>query len=100
MFSKNASEYGFQVKEQQSSDFVFEFFFGFKKGESAGGLVSAYISGEITIKDSSGKTVWVKETVDVKGVGKNQSEAKEQAFDEFKKALNRNYFKQGLDAIK
>jgi len=100
LFSKNASEYGFQVKEQQSSDFVFEFFFGFKKGESAGGLVSAYISGEITIKDSSGKTVWVKETVDVKGVGKNQSEAKEQAFDEFKKALNRNYFKQGLDAIK
>lgn len=100
LFSKNASEYGFQVKEQQSSDFIFEFFFGFKKGESAGGLVSAYISGEITIKDSSGKTVWVKETVDVKGVGKNQREAKTQAFDEFKKALNRNYFKQGLDAIK
>lgn len=100
LFSKNASEYGFQVKDQNSSDFVFEFFFEFKKGESAGGLVSNYISGEITIKDNLGKTVWVKQTVDIKGVGKNKNEAKTQAFSEFKKALNRNYFKQGLDAIK
>ncbi len=100
LFNKNASEYGFEAKEQKASDFVFEFFFEFKKGESAGGLVSAYISGGITIKDNSGKTVWVKQTVDIKGVGKSKNEAKAQAFNEFKKALNRNYFKQGLDAIK
>jgi LPP20 lipoprotein len=99
LFSKNASEYGFEVKEQ-SSDFVFKFFFVYKKGESAGGLVSAYISGEITIKDNYGKTVWVKQTVDIKGVGRSKEDAKTQAFSEFKKALNRNYFKQGLDAIK
>jgi len=100
LFSKNASEYGFEVKGEQSSDFVFEFFFGYKKGESAGGLISAYISGEITIKDNLRKTVWVKQTVDIKGVGRSKEDAKTQAFSEFKKALNRNYFKQGLDAIK
>ena len=100
LFKQNASQYGFEVKGKKASDFVFEFFYGFKKGESAGGLVSAYISGEINIKDKSGKTVWVKQTVDIKGVGKNLNDAKTQAFNEFKKALDRKYFKQGFDKIK
>ncbi len=38
--------------------------------------------------------------VDIKGVGRSKEDAKTQAFSEFKKALNRNYFRQGLDAIK
>jgi len=100
LFNQNAKQYGYELKIVKSADFVFELSYSFKRGESAGGLVSSYISGEITIKDRSNKIVWAKQTVDIKGVGNNINEARNKAFSEFRTALDRKYFKQGIDAIK
>ena len=72
----------------------------YKQGERAGGLVSAYISGELTIKDASGNILWAKQTEDIKGVGNNMRMAKNEAYKDFLSALNRKYFKQGLEEIK
>ena len=100
LFNQNAKQYGYAIKEKNTADFVFELFYGFKTGESAGGLVSVYLSGEITIKDKSNNIVWAKQTEDIKGVAGNVNEAKNKAFGEFLTALNRKYFKQGIDNIK
>ena len=62
--------------------------------------MSSYISGKLTIKNQAGNIVWAKQTEDIKGVGHNIHEARNKAFEEFEIALNRKYFKQGIDAIK
>ena len=98
-FNQNAKQFGYDV-ESKKTDFLFELFYGFRKGESAGGLVSVYISGEITIKDHQDNIVWAKQTEDIKGVGNSIEQAKNKAFSEFLTALNRKYFKQGFDSIK
>ncbi len=99
LFNQNAKQYGYALK-QNNSDFTFELFYGFKRGESAGGLVSTYISGELTVKDNSGNIVWAKQTENIKGVASNINEAKNKAFNDFFTALDRKYFKQGIDNIK
>lgn len=100
IFNQNAKQYGYELKAVKSADYVFELSYSFKRGESAGGLVSYYVSGKITIKDKSNNIVWAKQTVDIKGVGSNIHEAKNMALREFQTALDRKYFKQGIDAIK
>ncbi|MDA3953519.1 MAG: LPP20 family lipoprotein [Bacteroidales bacterium] len=100
VFNQIAKQYGYELKTVKSADFVFELSYSFKRGESAGGLVSSYISGKLTIKDKSNNIVWAKQTQDIKGVGNNISEARNKAFRDFQKALNRKYFKQGIDNIK
>ena len=100
IFNQNAKQYGYELKAAKSADYVFELSYNFKRGESAGGLVSSYISGKITIKDRSNNIVWAKQTVDIKGVGNNINEAKNMALSEFQTSLDRKYFKQGIDAIK
>lgn len=100
LFNQNAKQYGYELKDAKSADFVFELSYSFKRGESAGGLVSTYVSGEITVKDNTNNIVWAKQTEDIKGVGSNINEAKNKAFSEFKTALDRKYFKQGIDNIK
>ena len=100
IFNQNAKQYGYDLKPAKSADFVFELSYSYRRGESAGGLVSSYISGKLTIKDKSNNIVWTKQTEDIKGVGNNINEAKNKAFSEFQTALNRKYFKQGIDNIK
>jgi hypothetical protein len=100
IFNQNANQFGYEIKTSESSDYIFELFFGYKQGEHAGGLVSVYISGELTIKDRSNNIIWVKQTENVKGVGNNINQAKNKAFSEFQTALDRKYFKQGIDALK
>lgn len=100
VFNQNANQFGFDLKETSKADFIFELFYGFQKGESAGNLVSVYISGELTIKDASGNIVWAKQTEKIKGVGNTINQAKDKAYSEFETSLNRKYFKQGIDAIK
>ena len=100
IFNQNAKQYGYELKSVKAADFVFELSYSFKRGESAGGLVSTYISGEITVKDKTNNIVWAKQTEDIKGVGSNIIEAKNKAFSEFRTALDRKYFKQGIDNIK
>ncbi len=100
IFNQNAKQYGYDLESTKTADYVFELNYNFKQGESAGGLVSSYISGKLTIKDQSGSIVWTKQTENIKGVGSNMNEARNKAFDEFQTALNRKYFKQGIDAIK
>ena len=100
LFNQNAKQYGYEIKSIKNADFVFELFYGYKTGESAGGLVSVYLSGEITIKNKSNNIVWAKQTEDIKGVAGNENEAKNKAFRDFLTALNRKYFKQGIDNIK
>jgi len=100
VFIQNAKQFGYEIKTAISADYIFELFYGFKQGESAGGLVSVYISGELTIKDQSNNIIWAKQTEDIKGVGNNINQAKSKAFSEFQTALDRKYFKQGIDNIK
>lgn len=100
LFNQNAKQFGYDLNSSNLPDFRFELSFGFKKGESAGGLVSVYLSGEILIKDKSGNIIWAKQTEDIKGVGNSIQQAKNKAFDEFTTSLNRKYFKQGFDTIK
>jgi hypothetical protein len=100
IFNQNANQYGFDLKSSSKADFIFDLFYGFQKGESAGGLVSVYISGELTIKDASGNIVWAKQTEKIKGVGNTINQAKDKAYSGFETSLNRKYFKQGIDAIR
>lgn len=100
IFTQNAKQYGFEIKQKNSADFLFVVSYGSRRGESAGGLVSQYVSGKIDIKSRDGKIVWSKQTDDVKGVGNNPNEAYSKAMDDFQTALNRRYFKQGFDNIK
>lgn len=100
IFTQNAKQYGYELESVKSSDFIFVLSFASKRGESAGGLVSQYISGKIDIRDSKGSIIWSKQTDDIKGVGNNPEEAYNKAMNEFQTALNRRYFKQGFDNIK
>ena len=100
IFNQNAKQFGYDLTPIKSADFVFELSYSFKKGESAGGLVSSYLAGKIEIKDRKGNIVWTKTTERIKGVGNSLNQAKTEAFNEFKTALNRKYFKQGIDRIK
>lgn len=98
-FNQNAKQLGYEILSN-NSDYLFELFYGFNQGESAGGLVSVYLSAEISIKDKSGNLIWAKQTEDIKGVGNSIQQAKSKAFDEFLTSLNRKYFKQGFEEIK
>lgn len=100
LFNQNAKQFGYDLNSSNGTDFRFDLFFGFKTGERAGGLVSVYLTAEITIKDDFGNIIWAKQTEDIKGVGNSINQAKNKAFDEFITALNRKYFKQGFDSIK
>ncbi len=100
IFNQNAKQFGYDLTPIKSADFVFELSYSYKKGESAGGLVSSYLAGKIEIKDRKGNIVWIKATEKIKGVGNSLNQAKTEAFNEFKTALNRKYFKQGIDRIK
>ncbi len=100
IFNQNAKQFGYDLTPVKSADFVFELSYSYQKGESAGGLVSSYISGKIEIKNRKGNMVWTKTTEKIKGVGNGLNQAKQEAFNEFKTALNRKYFKQGIDGIK
>ncbi len=100
IFNQNAKQYGYGLKSASTADYNFELSYNYKRGESAGGLVSYYISGKINIKDKSNNVVWAKQIEDIKGVGNNMNEAKNKALSEFQTALDRKYFKQGIDAIR
>lgn len=100
VFNQNAKQYGYGLKSIGTADYVFELSYAFKQGESAGGLVSTYISGKVSIKDQNLNIVWTKQIENIKGVGNSLSQAQDEAYKEFRTALNRKYFKQGIDAIK
>lgn len=100
LFNQNAKQYGYEIKSIKNADFVFELFYRYKTGESAGGLVSVYISGELIIKDKSNNIVWAKQTENIKGVANNDKDARKKTLNEFQTALNRKYFKQGFDNIR
>lgn len=99
IFNENTGQFGFVSDTKNNADYILELYFGHRQGERAGGLVSVYISGELIMKDHTGKTIWTKQTESIKGVGNSIEEAKSKAFDEFLNSLNRKYFKQGLDAL-
>lgn len=100
IFNQNAKQYGYGIKSSNTADYNFELSYSYKRGESAGGLVSYYITGKIIIKDKLNNVVWAKQIEDTKGVGNNMSEAKAKALSDFQTALDRKYFKQGFEAIK
>jgi len=100
LFSQNAKYYGYELEPVKEADFIFVLSYSAKHGESAGGLVSQYISGKIDIRDNTGSILWSKQTEDIKGVGYNTTEAYNSAMEEFQKALDRKFFKQGFDRIK
>lgn len=100
LFNQNAKQYGFDLKSTDKADYTFELSYSFKRGESAGGLISAYLSGKVSIKEQNSDIVWTKQIENIKGVGTNLSKAQDEAYNEFRSALNRKYFKQGIDVIK
>jgi len=99
VFNQNAIGGGYQFIDNNPSDFTFSLSYNVNPGNSAGGLVSVDLKGEIKLTDKSSKTIWTKEISGIRGVGVNGKESREKAFDEFKTALDRNYIKQGLDKI-
>ncbi len=100
IFNDNAKQYGYEIRSENNADFKFELSYTYKQGERAGGLVAVYISGELRIKNASGDLLWAKQTEDLKGVGNNMVASKNKAYSELLTALNRKYFKQGLEEIK
>jgi len=99
IFNQNIRQFGFINPSGKIADYILKLNFEYREGERAGGLISVYISGELIIQDSSGKTTWSKQTESIKGVGYSTEEAKDEAFEQFITSLNRKYFKQALDAI-
>lgn len=100
LFDKNAINEGFVLKDMDQADYVFEVNLNYKPGASAGGLSSVFLHGKILVRDQANKTYWVKELNNIKGVGKNEKEAKTKAFDSFLVSFDKIYFQQGVGSIK
>jgi len=100
IFNQNITHSNFKLASKTDSDYIFELNYTIKPGESAGGLVSVYLTGELKIINKNKNHIWTKQTENFKGVGYNADEAKEKAFNEFCNALDRKLFKQGLESIK
>ncbi len=98
-FVKNAVGSGYQITDNESSDFTFYLGLDYKKGDSAGGLVSVDLKGELKLTDQQNNTIWLKDISGIRGVGGNMQEAREKAFGELITTFDRNYIKQGLDKI-
>lgn len=99
IFNQNMSQNNFKTTPKADADYIFELSYVIKPGESAGGLVSVYLSGELKITGKDKNLIWTKHTENFKGVGYNTEEAKEKAFTEFCNALDRKLFKLGLDNV-
>jgi hypothetical protein len=99
VFEKNAIGEGYQITENNPSDFTFYVSLNYVRGASAGGLVSVDLKGELKLLDQLNKTIWIKDLSGMRGVGANMQEAREKAFGEFITTLDHNYFMQGIDKI-
>ena len=100
IFNQNANQAGYKLNAKTDADYVIELNYMVRQGESAGGLTSVYYIGEIKILDREKNMIWTRKTEDIKGVGRDNTDAKEKAFNEFCNALDRRFFKQAMDNIK
>ncbi|MEZ5197226.1 MAG: hypothetical protein R2764_12740 [Bacteroidales bacterium] len=101
LFEKIAIKEGYKLADKSLPDFIFEMGLHYADGNSAGGLTSVFLNGKLSLKNTSGKILWLKDLETTKGVGTNMEEAKSKAFEAFPEFFReRVYFQQGIDAIK
>jgi hypothetical protein len=100
LFSQNINQSGYKQGTKTDADFKVDLFYTIKPGESAGGLTSVYITGDLKITDKSNNIIWTRQTEAIKGVGRDNIEATTKAFNEFCNALDRKFFKQAIEALK
>ncbi|OFX83401.1 MAG: hypothetical protein A2W99_11650 [Bacteroidetes bacterium GWF2_33_16] len=100
LFSQNINQSGYKSGTKTDADFKVDLFYTIKPGESAGGLTSVYITGDLKITDKSNNIIWTRQTEAIKGVGRDNNEATNKAFNEFCNALDRRFFKQVLENIR
>jgi len=99
VFVKNALNEGYRFDTVDLADYVFHINLHYDDGESAGGLTSLYLQGNLKLLNTSSELIWTKDISVVKGVGQSKEEAKEEAFEILLKNLDLIYFRQGLAAI-
>jgi hypothetical protein len=99
IFEEAALSSGYQIVSEKSADYIFGLKFGFKPGQSSGGLTSVYLNFELTVTDRNANPVWSKKPEEIKGVSTDGNGARIKAFDEFLSSLQRKYFQQGIDEI-
>lgn len=100
IFSQIANESGYKLTNKTDADYLVELSYYTRQGESAGGLTSVYIITDLKVTDKNKTIIWSRKTEDIKGVGRNNDEANDKAFNELLNTLNRILFKQAIDNIK
>jgi len=99
VFNQNVLFSGYEVKSPEKADFVVDLWVKYINGETAGGLTSVYLDGEIRIFNGNNSQSWANDITQIKGVGKNTEEAKQKTFNELVKMLDKIYFDQAIDQL-
>jgi len=95
-FNQVVLEAGYLVKVDEETDYSFTLNYDYTNGESAGGLFSVYLNGNLIITDNTNKEIWNKKIREIKAVAEDRDAAKGKAFAELLNNLSRIYFKQGI----
>lgn len=98
-FNQLAIDSGYEIQVGNEADFLFILDYQYRKGESAGGLFSVYLNGDIVVKDKNKTEVWSKKIREIKGVAEEMEAARGRAFAEMVNSLSRIYFKEGITSI-
>ncbi len=100
IFNEIALSKGYNISAKNEIAYTFIVKFNSNKGERAGGLFAAYVSGELTLQNENNEQLWSKTVQKIKGVGHSEMDAKDKAFEDFATDLKRIYFPQAFDQIK
>jgi hypothetical protein len=95
-FNRVVTDAGYQVKVDEATDYGFKLNYDYSNGESAGGLFSVYLSGNLIITDKTNKEIWNKKIREIKAVAEDRDAARGKAFAELLNNLSRIYFKEGI----
>lgn len=99
-FTKLVVDAGFDVKEINQADFIFDLNYKYRNGESAAGLFSVYLTGDLVLKGKDRSEIWSVKIREIKGVAEDMSAAKGKATAELINKLSTIYFKQGIAQLK
>lgn len=99
-FSQVVIKEGFEVQQKGQADFVFKISCAYTNGESADGLFSVYMNGDMEIIDKKGNAIWSGRIREIKGVGEGRDAARGKAFAELINKMGKIYFQQGISYLK
>ena len=91
-FNQLAIDSGYEIQVGNEADFLFILDYQYRKGESAGGLLSVYLNGDIVVKDKNKMEVWSQKIREIKGVAEEMEAARGKAFAEMVSSLEQYIF--------